>query len=82
VHERPRESPVRTTEGLDGLSQDAGHSCLPRSGRRSTLGVGGGCAKEGASCNNAFASLHCRGDGAHTDGRAGLAPPGQPGGAP
>ncbi len=49
---------------------------LPRSGRCSALGVGGGCAKERTSCNNAFASLHRRHDRDHTDRPGSIAPPG------
>jgi len=35
--------------------------CLPRCGRCSALGVGGGCAEARPRCNDTFASLHCRG---------------------
>ena len=54
-------SPALHPRGLEGLSQDAGQSCFPRSGECSAYESAHATPK-GTNYNKAFASLHCRGE--------------------
>jgi hypothetical protein len=60
-------SPALHPPGLDGLSQDAGHSYFPSIRRECCAYERAHATPKGTNCNKAFASLHCRGERDQTD---------------